>query len=186
MAPVADGPTLADWLQGWGTVGGTVFAALAAVAAVAVLMHDRAVRRADEADTAAAQARAVIVLVNAKWDEPQVTDVWFTLRNFSNSVILDIRFGYRYRDSQGRLEGGEFRREYLAPGESTESEKMRLDQPVQAWDTLPAGVIPPDLFPTRVIFTDAAGRRWRRDGRAQPVRFGPEDEPDITEWARRG
>jgi hypothetical protein len=186
VAPT-DGPTLADWLQGWGTVAGALFAALAAVAAVAVLMHDRAVRRNDEADAAAAQARGVLVLVDADWDEREITEATFIVKNFSSNVILDISLGYRPRNGLRNLDVDMTGSDYLGPGDSSKPWVVRLDPPVPiATDLIPPGVMPPDVIPTRVAFTDAAGRRWRRDGRAQPVRLGSDEDADIIGWARAG
>lgn len=162
-----------------------MFAALAAIAAVAVLRHDRAVRREDEADAAAAQARGVLVLVDADWDSREIAEVTFSVKNFSSNVVLDIAFAYRHRDGLGNVNAGAFGTDYLAPGDSSKAWLVRLDPPVPiAADLIPPEVMPPDVIPTRVAFTDAAGRRWRREGRAQPVRLGPDEEPDIIGWAQ--
>jgi hypothetical protein len=150
-------------------------------------MHDRSVRRKDEADAAAAQARGVFVLMDANWEEREITQATFIVKNFSSNVILDISLGYRPRNGLGNVDVDMIGSDFLGPGDSSEPWVVRLDPPVPiAADLIPPGMMPPDVIPTRVVFTDAAGRRWRRDGRAQPVRLGPDEDPDIIRWARTG
>jgi hypothetical protein len=182
VTAASSSPSLADWLQGWGTVAGSTFAALAAVAAVAVFLHDRAARRREEADSAAAQARAILVLVDAKWAEPELSEVTFILKNFSHEVIVDIKVCFRRHDERA-AQGGITGYDYLGPGESA-GWQVPLDPPVAITDdVLPDGMVPPDLLPTRIVFTDAAGRRWRRDARQQPVRLHIDEDPDLIAWA---
>jgi hypothetical protein len=50
-------PTITDWLQGLGTAMGMIFAAVAAFVAIMLFRHELEVRRHDEADKEAAQAR---------------------------------------------------------------------------------------------------------------------------------
>jgi hypothetical protein len=77
----ASSPSIADWLQAWGTVAGAFFAALAAFVAVAVLHHDRRASRASEAEQAAGQARSVLVDVNAQWEKDAIDEVEFSIKN---------------------------------------------------------------------------------------------------------
>jgi hypothetical protein len=67
-----------------------VIVALAVVAAVAVLRHDRTVRQQDERDAAAAQARAVLVRPGAAWDAGTPDGISFTVHNFSSNIIFDF------------------------------------------------------------------------------------------------
>ena len=125
--------------------------------------------------------------MDANWEEREITEATFVVKNFSSSVILDISLGYRPRNGLGNVDVDMIGSDFLGPGDSSEPWVVRLDPPVPiAADLIPPGVTPPDVIPTRVVFTDAAGRRWRRDGRAQPVRLGPDEDPDIIGWARTG
>jgi hypothetical protein len=58
---IADAPTpsMADWLQAWGTIAAAVFSALAVLFAALLLRHELVVRREERADRDAAQARLV-------------------------------------------------------------------------------------------------------------------------------
>jgi hypothetical protein len=59
-------PDVADWLQGWGTVAGAVFSALAFLATLGLLLHEIRVRRRDEEDPMAQQARLITTITRAE------------------------------------------------------------------------------------------------------------------------
>jgi hypothetical protein len=182
----AGSPSATDWLQGWGTVAGAIFAAVAAVVAVAVLRHDRRTSREAEAERAAEQSRSVLAGIDAEWEKDSIQEVEFSLHNLSQGIIVDIGFAFRRADGVAH-QGGLVSVNVLPPGKSSRMWKMSLDPEVNIRltdDKL--GVMPPDLFETRVIFTDAAGRRWRRDGRAQPVRLYTQESEDLLAWVKGG
>jgi hypothetical protein len=184
MDVIADSPSVADWLQGWGTVAGAVFAAIAAVVALVVLQHDRQMSRSSEMEQAAAQARSILALIDAEWQAGSVREVNFSIRNFSLGLILDIDFAFRRADGVAH-QGGLVSSDLLRPGTTSKVWKMPLDPEVDLRSAQrEVGVIPPDLFETRIVFTDAAGRRWRRDGRAQPVRLDIGESVNLMAWAK--
>jgi hypothetical protein len=96
-------PTITDWLQGIGTTAGTIFAAVAAFAAIMLFRHEIKVRRHDEADKQAAQARSVFVtfeevtsadpqvggLILPRDDDKLVASVDIYIHNLSDAVIAD-------------------------------------------------------------------------------------------------
>lgn len=167
---------MADWLQGWGTVAGAVFAAAAATTAAAVLRHDRAARRRDDNDAAAGQARSVVVLLDAQWELPELTEIGLVLHNFSPEVIFDIGIAYRRRDTAG-IPGDTIGMDFVKPHGSSRW-AVTLDPPLPIADA----PFPPDLIETRLLFTDARGRRWHRRSRDQPTRVGVRGDPDLATW----
>lgn len=99
--------SLAEWLQAWGTVAGALFAAVAAVAAFLLLLHEIKVRRRDEADKRASTARSVLVAFGqpkGKWAthdaEGSITFIELYMHNFSRYPILNVAV------SAERLNGG--------------------------------------------------------------------------------
>lgn len=170
-------PSLPDWLQGWGTVTGSVFAALAAVAAVAVFVHDRSARRRDEADAAAAQARSVLVLIEADGSESELTEITLVLRNFSREIVFDVAIAFRRVD--GLPPGATMEHGYLEPDGTIRESALALVTPLP----FTRGDWPRDLVQTKLVFTDAAGRRWLREGRGQPRRLGVDEVVDLRAWS---
>jgi hypothetical protein len=61
---------MVEWIQAWATVAGTLFAAAAAVSAILLLRHEIHVRRREQRDTDAAQARSVIMTIGDTDDQP--------------------------------------------------------------------------------------------------------------------
>jgi hypothetical protein len=163
--------SLTDWLQAWGTVAGALFAAVAAVAAFLLLLHEIKIRRREDADTRASTARSILVTFGqpkGKWatheTEGSITFIELYMHNFSRYPILDVAV------SAERLDGGAslntWTTDILMPGASRTT-KWTLDPPV----TWPTTVDPPGLFRTKITFTDDNGLRWQRIDRQQPSRI---------------
>lgn len=96
-------PTLADWLQGWGTVAGSVFSAIAAIAALALYWHEVRNRRSDVEDAVARQARGVLVTIDTPSRPTQIEKMDAIVHNFTTEVILT---SLRARASSGSWDGG--------------------------------------------------------------------------------
>ena len=61
FASPVPGPSVTDWMQGWGTVLGALFSGIAALGAVILIWHELSVRREERLEREVAQARTVIV-----------------------------------------------------------------------------------------------------------------------------
>jgi hypothetical protein len=166
-------PSPTDWMQAYGSVLGSVIAAVAAVASIVAVvysrrlfMHEIAARRAERLDAEAAQARLVLSAVCFKGDGSNRMEV--TVWNHSAAPILDLELDLLLRDT-----GTEISNYYDPLG--------RLIMPAEEFTDVIDGPgmqeieVPPDRFPHEVIsvrtrFVDAAGRRWQRTDRDEPVR----------------
>lgn len=139
--------------------------------------HEVRLRRFERRELEIAQARSVVVVLEdtdapAEGRGTVIVQPTFTLRNLSNNVISDVLVEVRPRnDDSGMLRVGA---DYLAA-----SEHIRMvwrDPPPMPWlDHLSQ----PDLFDTRVSFTDAAGLRWERRGRRQPTGLWSHKHSDL-------
>jgi hypothetical protein len=174
-----------EWLQAWGTIAGAAFAAAAAIAAFLVLLHEIRIRRRDEDDLRASTARSVIVTTgDEKGIEPKedadgsITSMELCINNFSRFPVVDVFVMVE------RLSG---RREFawgtdlLKPGET--QVKKCVFHPALAW---PPMIPPPNLFRTRMVFTDDNGLRWQRIDHQPPSRiFASEQLPEWDFWFRK-
>jgi hypothetical protein len=163
-------PSVTDWMQGWGTVAGAVFSALALAATVGLLWHEMLVRRRDEEDRLAAQARMVLVSVlDARGDVDQgiAQMLIVNVRNHSQAPIIDVEVSASQKDgAAGGSDQFEFHIEAIEPGQS-DGDLWLLQSPVTASRQTPIT----DQVNSRVAFTDAQGLRWQRVDRNQPQRL---------------
>lgn len=164
-------PSVTDWLQAWGTLAGALFAAVAAIAAFLLLLHEIRIRRSDEADGRASTARSILVSYGqpkGEWPTDKtngsITHIELHMHNFSRYPILDVAM------SADRLDGGPrfgtWSTGILRPGMSSTA-KWTLNPPV-SW---PTNMGPPGLFRTKITFTDDNGLRWQRIDGQQPIRI---------------
>jgi hypothetical protein len=180
LQAVADS-SLADWLQGWGTVSGSIFSAIAALAATALLRHEMLARRAELAESEIRQARAVILAVE-DWvkEEEGVANKYVraevVVRNFSESMIFNVDIAYKRSDGIRHSGGTSLTLDYLPPGHERRI-VVNFDPPGD-----PAKQA--KLLATGMTFVDAAGRSWARYGKAQPVRLLRIDRTDLDKWRR--
>jgi hypothetical protein len=166
---LADPPNLTDWMQAWGNLAGALFSACAFVAAVGLLWHEMRIRRKDEEDRLAAQARMVLVSVlDARGDVDDGTTrmLIVNVRNHSQAPIIDVEVKASRPDGDGADHDYlAFHVEAIEPGES-DSDLWLLRSPVRTSRSTPIT----DQVKSRVDFTDAQGLRWVRTGRDQPQR----------------
>jgi hypothetical protein len=172
-----------DLLTAWGTVSGAAFAAVAAIVAFLVLIHEIKMRKRDENDMQASTARSVIVtLGEVKGERPRIgkegkdgsiESVEFLINNFSRFPVIDVLAAAGRRDGKGDYV---LNTDALKPGESKLFE-WSFDPPL----TWPRLASPQSMFNVDVIFTDDAGLRWRRINRQQPRRVFLSDQ--LPSWA---
>jgi hypothetical protein len=172
-------------MQGWGTVAGALFSALAFVAAVSLLWHEVRTRRRDDEDRVAGQARMVLISVfdaHENHDGGLVRMVNIHVRNHSASPIIDVEVEAVH--SQPTADETEqdiltFEAEFIDPGHS-DSELWLLRTPVSWTREVPLS----SFFSTRIAFTDAMGLRWVRENRDEPRRFLSDGSRSLEAWRR--
>jgi hypothetical protein len=174
LALAAEAPKITDWMQGWGNVLGVLMSSIAVIFTGLLFRHERNVRREEQADSEAAQARLVVGSVgrlsrDRKSDvvEPgsgPFTGIGWQVNNLSGLPVLDVSI---------RIFGG-----WLPSGLIDHvADIMRVDT-VEGGIKLqtPIAIGERDAqCDTRVEikFTDSNGLVWTRVDREQPVRvFG--------------
>jgi hypothetical protein len=169
----ASGPQITDWIQAWGSVLSLIVAAIALLFTGLLLRHEIHVRRAELADTIAAQARLVVPQLYAESAVPQVAtrSIRWSVRNYSSAPVTNLRIEIGWQD---RVELMVDRHVVLEPNAQIE-EELGLTQPIvrRVADPKPAA----RRLYISVEFTDAAGLLWVRDGTQPPRR--------ITDWSLR-
>jgi hypothetical protein len=174
-------PDLADWLQGWGTVAGAAFSALAFLATLGLLMHEIRVRRRDEQDRMASQARLVTTTTHAVGDIDGQPMVFAEVTNHSAAPVFDIVVAPQQKAFRTMVGDGQYMTDLsIRDLHYLTSDVYLLDQlnPGQvhnfpSWEghygtsAVGAGV----RLPVTTEFTDAAGLRWRRHNRGRPKRI---------------
>lgn len=138
-----------DWFAAVGTV-------LTFVLALGLGFREVRIRRTESRDNEIRQARLVVAgePVFARATNDNRTAVFVTVTNFSDQPIHELYTGIRcWRESQDRPEDAHFIQiHFLAPGEAYEFEFAT-----------PPGQGDMTCESVEYWFTDASGRRWRRD-----------------------
>jgi hypothetical protein len=158
-----DKPNLTDWLQGWGTVSGSIFSAIAAITALSLYWRETRYRKAETADLDTRQARAMLVTIDTPSRPRELETFDVSVHNFSDQVILNFYIRLYRVDTGGEVTW--MSADILTPGQHwvrsvTMEPKMICDRPEH----------PPLLFEFHVWFTDARGVNWYRRDRRQPKR----------------
>jgi hypothetical protein len=164
-------PSMADWLQAWGTIAAAVFSALAVLFAALLLRHELVARREEQADRDAAQARLVFPEVESaasQHDEfmgDEYTSVSWRLVNLSRLPIPFAAVRVSYEDAgSGRRRRQFFQVDGRIDPQSTATGTWELQPPV------PANAPFDETFEVDAEFLDAAGLRWRREAWHPPQR----------------
>jgi hypothetical protein len=164
--------SLADWLQSWGTVGGSVFSAIAAITALALYWREVSNRKRDIEDSATRQARNVLVTIDTPRRPTHLEQIGIVTYNFTEEVILDLYVYVCRRDSGARVM--ELSSDVFEPGQRL-SRDVKLD-PVMQCDR-PED--PSELFEFNYWFSDSRGYNWHRLDRQPPQ---PTANLPSAEW----
>lgn len=114
-------PSITDWMEAWGNLAGALFSACAFVAAVGLLWHEIRIRRTDEVDRLAAQARMVLVSVlDARGETHSAARMLMVnVRNHSQAPIIDVEVrAVRKTADNGADDVMEFHVEAIEAGQS--------------------------------------------------------------------
>ena len=153
-------------MQGWGSVAGAFFSALAVIVTLRIYWFERSTRRMERRDTEAEQAR----MITADWKPEPVVDGMVVARcvcaNLSSKPIMNIRM--TAKRAEDLLEGNIPRTcAVLSPGEEWG----------EVWNVVGDVNWRPANSPTEFLdlqvyldFVDASGHRWIRVGHEQPRR----------------
>jgi hypothetical protein len=156
-----------ETMQGWGSVVGALFSALAAIAALLIYRHEKRTHRLERRDVEAAQARMVTLDVEVEQIE---ADNMIVVRcvcvNHSNMPIMNTHMSVANR---GHL------------GEARPTRGRAFIAPHDEWDEIwDAGEVMwrPTSYSIELLdleacieFVDASGCRWKRVGQEQPKRI---------------
>jgi hypothetical protein len=167
------GSSLAQWLQGWGTVAGSIFAAIAAVTALALYWRESNNRRRDVDDLLTRQARNLLVTIETPSRPTQLSEIQVVVNNFSDEVILSLYIRVNRLDTTAEVTW--MSSDVFNPG-SVWTKDVEL-APVMQCDRPEH---PPEMFEFNYWFTDARGCHWHRVDRQPPQRI--ESLPSV-EWA---
>ena len=155
-------------MQGWGSVVGAFFSALAAIVALMIYRLERGTRRLERRDTEAAQARMITV----HWEPEQVVaDEMVVARcicvNRSSQPIMNLRMT--------ATRAGDFMENNIP---RTCTLLSAGEEWSEAWNLVgdltwrPANSFTEFLdLQVHLDFVDAAGHRWIRVGQEQPRRL---------------
>ena len=177
---VADGPTAADWMQGWGIVLSVPLSFIALLLTYGLLRRELQSRRADEAGARAAQARLVwaeVVEIAKDADVGREVVVWRVHNRSAAPIFHPVVF---LQDETGRELGAmnPALPNVIAPGSLLEGRSDVISQQWlgnNAW--LPEDELRESVaasLAANVIFTDNAGSQWTRSGTAAPVSGVPQ------------
>ncbi|TYC05675.1 hypothetical protein FXF53_04475 [Micromonospora sp. WP24] len=165
----AEAPKITDWMQAWGSLAGLVMSTFAVVFTGLLFRHEIRVRREEQRDAMAAQARLIfgkVLEIKRVGGEERVMEVMkFEVQNFSSLPIVDVACSI-YGDGGLIAEG--LPMDLVESGRKTGyTTKLNMQIPWQRFDDVAKGAW------VQVRFVDASGVRWRRDGRKELVRILP-------------
>jgi len=172
----AEAPKITDWMQAWGSLAGLVMSTAAVIFTGLLFRHEIRVRRQEQRDSEAAQARLVIgTVTDATTAGDVVVGARWLVTNHSDAPVFNVNVSVLNRHGEGRpLVGGDSDRsiEILQPGQSEVGEVRFLYH----W---PAEQVNRDQMWIAAFFLDSSGVRWARGGTEVPERaldssnFGP-------------
>ncbi|KOX15000.1 hypothetical protein ADK66_03090 [Micromonospora sp. NRRL B-16802] len=162
----AEAPKITDWMQAWGSLTGLLLSGIAALATVLLLRHEIRVRRDEQQDSMAAQARMIFGSFSRFGDlrnRGVLDGVAVLVTNYSGAPILDVFVEVHHHGA-------------LADTPAVEGlimdEKLfwfGLAVPVQDR----AAREEEQFISVTVRFTDCNGYKWRRTDRQRLVRILP-------------
>lgn len=168
-----EAPKITDWMQAWGSVAGLVMSTLAVLFTGLLFRHEIRVRREEQRDNEAAQARLVVARpVTVKLDERsgKLTHVGCLISNYSNAPVFNLTASLFHVDERGAVD--EESALFSVVQEST-AWNPALATPVRDFEGVVEG------YYCVISFTDSAGLYWRRSGLDLPTRQFP-PRPRLT------
>ncbi|WP_430497169.1 hypothetical protein ACQRWP_21180 [Micromonospora trifolii] len=162
----AEAPKITDWMQAWGSVVGLLLSGLAAMATWLLFRHEIQVRREEQRDNEAAQARLIVPVLD---DLPRGLDEVrsFTIANYSGVPFYDLRVMLLRNE---RLIGNYSSPLHVLMGEVKGSFSYLAVPGVDV-----VGIAKTGDLAIGVYFTDASGLRWSKLNREPPTRVRQDD-----------
>jgi hypothetical protein len=188
----AEAPKITDWMQAWGSVVGLLLSGVAALATWLLFRHEIRVRRDEQRDEEAAQARLVvgsIVAFGPSVDiiheggvvQGSVRSASWKVKNYSSAPIFQVGVWLNVRTHDGWGEDQIW--------DVVDDEIQGTIGIEPALESGSDGYYGLDDFTVEVVFTDAGGATWLRDGRVSPYRTtGPLSKTALTPlpwWPKR-
>lgn len=164
----AEAPKITDWMQAWGSLAGLVMSTAAVIFTGLLFRHEIRVRRDEQRDNEAAQARLVIgAVTEAVTVDGLVVGARWLIVNHSNAPVFDVHVSVLNRHGEGRplVEGDSDKSiEILQPGQSEKGSVTFIYH----W---PEELVDRDQMWIAVFYLDASGIQWSRGGTEVPQRL---------------
>ncbi|TDB79620.1 hypothetical protein [Micromonospora sp. KC721] len=165
MLAVEEVPKITDWMQAWGSLAGLLMSTVAVLFTGLLFRHEIRVRREEQRDNEAAQARLVVARpIAMKRDgerSDEITHVGCLITNYSSMPIFNLTvrlYVTGYLDSIGDEPA------LFSVVQDDVAWTAALRWPVRDSDLLQ------DEFYCVLDFVDSAGLSWRRSGLHLPTR----------------
>ncbi|MFD6771185.1 hypothetical protein ACFWC6_33780 [Micromonospora chalcea] len=183
-----EAPKITDWMQAWGSLAGLVMSTVAVLFTGLLFRHEIRVRREEQRDNEAAQARLVVGII-AEW-EPSEVNEWgdlvgpavsltWQVKNYSQAPVFDVRISFyaNWGHDFGVVRFSNKKPVAVAVIEESASGQVGIT-PTEIRDEEGFDL---SRFTVSVEFTDASGVRWKRFGNYPPERrfdFHPPTEAE--------
>ncbi|WP_431905570.1 hypothetical protein [Micromonospora carbonacea] len=178
-----EAPKVTDWMQAWGSLAGLVMSTAAVIFTGLLFRHEIRVRREEQRDNEAAQARLVVthpvrfsrnsLEKGRQW---ALTHAYGTIDNYSGAPVLNVAVRVIKQGEAVGIEDAKF--PVLADNVQW---GVELVKPIDRGKEDP---LPEDHLP-EIEFTDAGGLRWKRLGNDLPVRVLPEIPDTVSKKRAR-
>ncbi|WP_328651310.1 hypothetical protein OG598_24915 [Micromonospora sp. NBC_00330] len=174
----AEAPKITDWMQAWGSLAGLVMSTAAVIFTGLLFRHEIRVRREEQRDGEAAQARLIVCGVaelDVRGDE--VRGAFWYVANHSSAPIFDLKAWIvaNYAATGVIFEGDEELQtlHVLEPGQTHRGRLNFLD-------TYSAETVGLDHVACAAEFYDGFGLQWRREGGLPPERIVEFDDKEQS------
>ncbi|MEV6695238.1 hypothetical protein AB0M35_27570 [Micromonospora sp. NPDC051196] len=175
----AEVPKITDWMQAWGSLAGLVMSTAAVIFTGLLFRHEIKVRREEQRDSDAAQARLIVGEVTHQFGPSGVFEgVGWTVYNHSDAPVFElyVSVSSNYLDDVPLYLGQP--NDYpdgIAPGSQVNG-SWTFDRPFPEERWLPDGAR------VMVEFVDASGLTWKRAGSMSPTRYVQPSMPHTKFW----
>ncbi len=167
---LADAPSVADWMQGWGTLLALPLSMIALILTARLLRQEMRNRREDREQEEASQASLVcLTSMMTASDGTNITEFLPTIVNNSNSPVFDVQLNVWLLGVPVCLATVT---ERLEPGGYTEF-PIEMKRPLSdadhvSWSHREGALIDER---TEITFMDSCGRTWKRYRKNPPQRL---------------
>ncbi|MFF5181759.1 hypothetical protein ACFY2Q_27335 [Micromonospora sp. NPDC000316] len=164
----AEAPKITDWMQAWGSLAGLVMSTAAVIFTGLLFRHEIRVRRDEQRDNEATQARLVVarpVTVKRNGERPdEITHVECLISNYSNMPVFNL-MAHIQLISEPQFLDEQFGLFNVLQDEAAWN--AELSRPVRDSE------LSESLLICVITFFDSSGVFWQREGINLPIRIIP-------------